>query len=76
MYIMDWEMLPMLGSGTKRKAAHLTAYFGTDELNLIQVHKNLDRLLLGLRSELSIIEMNGRIFRSAPLQSGCLAAYN
>lgn len=42
-------------------AADPAAHLGMDDLDLIQTHKNLSHLLLGLRSETSIAEMNDRI---------------
>lgn len=55
-----------------RRAAHSAAHFGSDGLYLIWVYKNLDRSLLGLKSELSITDTNGSMGRSTPLLSECL----
>lgn len=66
-----------LGSWQRCRAADLAVHLGTDDLDLnpndssdlILAHKNLNRLLLRLRSKQSIAETNGRISRSASMPS-------
>lgn len=56
------------------RAAVSSGRIVVDDLDLILMDKNLSCSLFGLRSESSIIEINGRMNRSTPLPSEVLGS--